>query len=504
MRQPSEHPSPARTRLTLRLKLTLWMVTIFIVIQLTVWGVVLVHQRDRFTAWLDMRLSAFADKFEETVRAKNFHVNDTDLEGVFDTAFASVTEPFYIILYDANGRVVASTVRPAPTVGQTGADEVLRDGTPRMFRAEVPGMRFGVDDDPEARLSVRRVRSSDGETYVLVVGRPDLFYESMLREARALLLLIVPAGVVAAGVSAWLISGLSVAPIRHLRRMAEALTPESIEQELEAPPVLSGELAGLEEELRQTRERLRQAFNAQDRFISSVSHELKTPIAVVLAESQTLPFESLPAEAKGYVLSVAEEMRRLGRMIESFLTLAKIKAGRGIDSPSPCNVNDFVMEAIADCSKIAAQYAVTISPSLDEGDPPPTVMGEAELLRVVVDNVVRNAVRFSPAGKPINIRIMNGTDKCEIKVRDFGPGIPSDMIEHIFDRFVQAPDEAIRLRGHGLGLSIAHGITELHNGSISVRNVPDGGCEFTITLPLAKGFAAKPGSRQISAGAPAA
>lgn len=133
---------------------------------------------------------------------------------------------------------------------------------------------------------------------------------------------------------------------------------------------------------------------------------------------------------------------------------------------------------------MALQHGVRLRLDLEEEPLPLIVLGENELLRVMVDNLVRNAIRFSSKGQAIDIAVFRTTESSSICVRDEGPGIPTELLDTLFDRFTQAPAETARGRGHGLGLSIAQGIAELHGGRISVRNLPEAGAEFTVTLPL--------------------
>jgi signal transduction histidine kinase len=111
------------------------------------------------------------------------------------------------------------------------------------------------------------------------------------------------------------------------------------------------------------------------------------------------------------------------------------------------------------------------------------VAGEPELLRTMLDNLVRNAIRFSPTDERVEVEASVVGDRVKIRVRDYGPGIPAAQLATIFDRFAQAPEEQRKGRGHGLGLAIALGIAELHGGSISAENCEDRGCTFVVELP---------------------
>jgi len=135
---------------------------------------------------------------------------------------------------------------------------------------------------------------------------------------------------------------------------------------------------------------------------------------------------------------------------------------------------------------MARQYAINLKPWIDDTeDNDAAIAGDLDLLRTMLDNLIRNAIRFSPPEATVEVIATIADNTFRVAVRDQGPGLPNSMLANAFDRFVQAPDETRKGRGHGLGLAIAQGVAELHKGSINVRNLPDGGAEFLATLPLA-------------------
>jgi signal transduction histidine kinase len=231
---------------------------------------------------------------------------------------------------------------------------------------------------------------------------------------------------------------------------------------------------------------MRQAFEAQERFLSNISHELKTPIATLLVEAQTLDRTDMSKLGVQFVRSVEEEMRKLGKLVESFLTLTRVKDGKGLARAELVPINELVLDSVSYCSPMARQYAVKLKPELaaSDDDVDAAISGDPELLRTMLDNLVRNAIRFSPeSGSVIIISAVRGTEAV-FEVRDQGSGLPPAMLNNAFDRFVQAPEEQKQGRGHGLGLTIAQAVAELHGGKITVRNVAEGGACFTLRLPL--------------------
>jgi two-component system OmpR family sensor kinase len=143
-------------------------------------------------------------------------------------------------------------------------------------------------------------------------------------------------------------------------------------------------------------------------------------------------------------------MQRLGRMVGSFLTLTKLRGGQGLTVATPCPINDVVMDTIQQAGSVAAQHGVRIVPQLHENGSPPIVCGDSQLLRAMLDNLLRNAIRYSPRGRRCCPRRPAGSH-CEIVVRDAGPGVPDNLIGSLFDRFSERPRQTPSRRGHGSG-----------------------------------------------------
>jgi signal transduction histidine kinase len=194
-------------------------------------------------------------------------------------------------------------------------------------------------------------------------------------------------------------------------------------------------------------------------------------------------------------------MRVVGGVVESFLVLARIGHGKELVRRERLPVNDVVLEAAEHCAALSRHHEVPLVTLLHlaaEGESELEIEGDPELLRTMLENLVRNALRFSPRGEAVDLRVTCTKDRASIHVRDRGPGIPREHIERVFDRFYQIAEQQTGPRGSGLGLAIAKSVAELHHGTISVHNCADRGAEFEVLLPLCKP------APQVEAAAPAA
>lgn len=489
MSDPAAHangaPAP-RPGHSLRLRLTLWVVAIALAVHVALSLVALSFERRSLEKLFRTGLELRATAMGEAIRARGGALDDEVLVRVVEANRALYpNNDWTTVVYNPAMGAVACTRRPAPPAQEIGADRFAAFSPPSVRRT--PTANLDREGDGWSRVRLEWLETPSSGPVLLAVVSNDWRFEEMFAVSWRMLLLTAPAGLIAAACGGWMISGLVVAPLLRLRRVAGSVFPDDSEHEgaFEAkagsrPP---REILELEDELRSAKSRLQSALLAQERFISSVSHELKTPIAALLAEAQTIDQRGFSEQGQTFVRSVSEEMRLLKRTVDSFLTLTQIRGGASLRTTRPCAINDVVMEAVESCRKMAAQYKVTLAPELSMSEATPRVEGDCDLLRVMVENLLRNAIRFSPEQCRVLARVVDQQSECLIEVKDFGPGIPEAIMPTLFDRFVRAPDERHRGRGHGLGLSIAQGIAELHGGIITVRNEPYAGCTFTVTIP---------------------
>lgn len=478
------HALHQQPKWSLRARLTIWMVAIFALIQWVTGGVFWLYQR---AALENVLQSVLADRARIAAdQAAPFLPDITEIEALMLISRLGHIElgRITIDVLDPSGR---SALR-APVLADTSAlpiDLALQTNHPLPVRLPIVLAREPSAPPRVAHAVLIRTLSPDGEPYVVVLAATDAFVNRQLGLLLQVLTLASVIGPIAAGISGWFIAGIAVAPFARLRELAQQLGPQSMGQRLEFGSS-NAEVARLAQELDDARDRIQQAFAAQERFLSNVSHEIKTPLAVMLVEAQTLDRAALPPEALAFVDGTREEMARLGALVESFLTLSRVQDGKGIVRGRPYALNDLVMDSIDHCALMAEQHLVRLVPTLlDQDDTLDlTVTGEPQLLCTMLENLIRNAIRFSPPEGRVAVTLSLSGDHALIRVEDEGPGIPPDRIDRIFDRFEQAGSEHRKGRGHGLGLAIALGIAELHNGTITAANRPTGGCRFEVSIPV--------------------
>lgn len=243
------------------------------------------------------------------------------------------------------------------------------------------------------------------------------------------------------------------------------------------------ERARLIEELRQANTELNELDQTKSSFIALASHELRTPLSVILGYVSFLRDEATleTAEQLDYVMTAAIRLRSL---IQDMLNFQYTAAGENKLNLKQVDCVEMLQEIVdsRDETAIAKQQSITIN--LPAAKIP--VFVDMGMIEVVINNLLGNAIKFTPQGGHIEIALSTKADEVWFTVSDDGIGIPSDKLERIFTRFYQVEDHMRRhYEGMGLGLAIAKELVELHHGRIWVENKQPKGSKFFVALPLA-------------------
>jgi two-component system sensor histidine kinase VicK len=223
-------------------------------------------------------------------------------------------------------------------------------------------------------------------------------------------------------------------------------------------------------------------------FLSNISHELRTPLTPIKGYAQILARPDVPRErAEQFAKGITESTTRLERIVELLVDFAAMEAGRLSPRPKSVDLTEMLSRLADEWSERASGHDVVLN--VDAGLP--EVMGDERLLRRSLDEVLDNAVKFSPEGGKILIEAhgaSGGNGVVEVVVADEGIGIAPDDLPKIFTDFHQLDGSATRTYGGlGLGLSFVHRIVEAHDGRVRVESEPDRGTRLTISIPATAG-----------------
>jgi signal transduction histidine kinase len=244
-------------------------------------------------------------------------------------------------------------------------------------------------------------------------------------------------------------------------------------------------LAETSHDLEQALEKLKELDRLKSKFFANISHELRTPLTLILAPVEELESRPRDAHDRQQIRVIRRNAERLLGLINDLLDLSRLDAGGLRLNLAEMNIRS-VAAAVHENSVPAAlarelDFQLTIEPSERE------IWGDAHRLEIVLTNLVSNAIKFTPHGGRVEIKVQDRADAVRIEVTDNGPGIPSEDLSRVFERFFQVnPADRRREGGVGIGLALAQELVELHGGTISVTSEPDVATTFAIDLPFGR------------------
>jgi signal transduction histidine kinase len=229
-------------------------------------------------------------------------------------------------------------------------------------------------------------------------------------------------------------------------------------------------------------ERLRRLDQMKSEFVSNVSHDLKTPLTSIKAYTEALQDMIQDGTQKEFLKVVQDESDRLLAMITDLLSVSRIQAGKLKLTLEPTNPK-LIVEEILDVSKIqSSRHNIR---TYYAGDIPEEILIDKDRMKEAVINLVSNAVKYSPNGGNVDIRMDVFENNLRISVKDEGMGIPKEHIPNLFEQFYRVDSSmTTSIQGTGLGLTIVKGIVEAHNGKITVESEVGKGSTFIILLPI--------------------
>ena len=293
----------------------------------------------------------------------------------------------------------------------------------------------------------------------------------VLTSLLVLMLIVGPLALLLAAFAGYRLAGAALRPVEAMRRRAAEISSETSGERLPVPPSRD-EIQRLGTTLNEMLERLDAGLLRERRFVADASHELRTPLSLLRTELElALRRPRTPEEHEAALRSVAEEVDRLMRLAEGLLLLATAEEA-GIQ-PERIQVSE-LLESVA--RRFGNHGAVELDDTLGE------VEADRLRLEAALGNLVENALRHG--APPIRLEAAREGDRAVFRVTDAGPGFPPDFLEHAFERFARA-DEARTEKGAGLGLAIAAAVARAHGGEATARNLPGGGAEVTISIPVA-------------------
>jgi heavy metal sensor kinase len=385
--------------------------------------------------------------------------------------------------------------------GHQGFDfQITRPGGERFFsNRRLAGATLPLPEGPlteapsyrnvhtgEGRWRVVSVRArGPGDELTVQVARRLGDFDHELRELLLALLLAGPLALAAAVGGGYFLAGRALAPVDLLRRRTREITADRLDQRLPVPNP-GDELGLLAQTINDMIARLERSFAEVRRFTADASHELRTPLTAIRTEAEVALGRGVAGPEQRQLLgSILEECERLSRLTDQLLALAREDAGvsppasETVDLAALLNGVTETMRALADARGVRL---------VANADGPLVVPGDETRLRLVLYNLLDNALKHTPPGGLVEARAERREAGAVVTVQDTGEGIPPEHLPRVFDRFYRVDKARSRAQGGtGLGLSIVKSAVEAHGGTVELNSAPGQGTTVRVVLPPGPG-----------------
>jgi heavy metal sensor kinase len=459
---------------TITTRLTLWYVAVFGLILVVVDVVMYTVYASRLRGSVDDDLRSHADLLISGLSGETVELSD-----LFDDILAANSHPkpgyrgHQFILASSDSIVFETQDFTHP---DTLLDRLRRESDDRFAR----GFHTLALRGAAYRMLVRDIEPGHGKGFQLIVVASLEKVNATLEYLRTLLLVIVPASLIAAGMGGWFMARRALAPVRVITATAAAISSTRLDQRV---PVgrSDDELSQLAGTFNEMIARLDATFKSQQQFIADASHDLRTPLTVVQTELELLLFGAKSGgETREALERMLIEVDRLSRLASDLLLLARADARRLEIDARPFRVDELVLECAGQLRGLAERKRVLFRVGIDE---PQEIGADESLLRRAIVNIFQNAIAYAPEGSAIEVAVARANGMLRIDVQDRGPGIPAEALPRIFDRFYRV-DADRRGTGTGLGLAIVRTVVEAHGGRVEAASEPGRGTKISLLLPV--------------------
>jgi two-component system OmpR family sensor kinase/two-component system sensor histidine kinase QseC len=310
---------------------------------------------------------------------------------------------------------------------------------------------------------------------VIQVSQPLAIRRKLAADAawNAVLPLLAIAPFMAA--AAWWLTALALRPLARVADDVRRRDEQSLQPLPEAG--LPDEAAPLVRALNALLSRLAQSLDTQRAFVADAAHELRSPLTALKLQLHLLERAGSDGERAAAAAALAAGIERASRLVEQLLTLARTEPGAGTATTQPLDLSELVREAVADTVPLALARGTSFAL---HADAPVAIDGDRAALAALVRNLADNAVRYSPPGARVELRVSQDDGTALLQVDDSGPGIPPAERARVFDRFYRRGlDDS---GGTGLGLAIVRRVAQRHGATVQLGDSPLGGLRVTLRL----------------------
>jgi heavy metal sensor kinase len=466
---------------SLGFRLVTWYASVLTLVFVLLGVLTLIYLRHYLEANLLDSQARRAQQIADTLLARLDRTGESALAQEVEELYSPAANERFIRITRGDGRVLYASGKPTDNTFDPSRVPVLRPESPiEHYRKEsVPGGALLI-----ATLKYRPPkgsRGSAGPPYIVEVGASAERTETTLRQVLLMLAVGLPVTVSIAVAGGFALVRRALKPVERIAHEAEAITQHNLSQRL--PVMQTGdELERLSLSLNHMIGRLEDAIQSSKRFVADASHELRTPLTVLRGELEGLALdEQLKLRTRESLGSMLEEVDRLAEIVEGLLALSRLDAGEGQAESVRFDLFELAAITADQMGLLAEDKNITI---IREGEPEITVEGDRARLKQVVVNLLDNAIKYTPDGGSVRLRITREDGHAVLDVVDSGVGIPPEALPHVFKRFYRVDNARSRGQGGaGLGLSIVKSICAAHRVTVEVDSLPGRGSRFRLKFP---------------------
>ena len=393
-----------------------------------------------------------------------------------EAAFVEGASRYYQIYDAASGQLLAQSPALAPLGLHYTPAEV------QSFR-ESPGVVDMQTDHGRIRLSSSILSPGDGRTYLLQVGVALDPIDSALQRFVRLLLWSLPTGLFFALILGRWMAARALVPLVRMAAATRRIDVTGLQRRLPLRGA-GDELDEVAGAFNETLGRLEQTVAEMRQFSTAIAHELRTPLAVMRGQTEMALMQAkTPEDYRRGLTDQLEELDTLSRLVSQLLTLARAEAGEIPLQRSPVDLSALATSIVEQLEPVAQATGCSLAAEVGG---PVVVLGDAGWLERLLLNLLDNAIKFTPGGGRISVRVSREGHEAVLAVRDTGIGIASDALPHVFERFFRGdPSRSAGVEGAGLGLSLVKWIADHHGATVSAESHPNDGSTFTVRIPAA-------------------
>lgn len=390
-------------------------------------------------------------------------------------AFPFILNQTFFSVRTLEGKTLSTSERKSPfdEIPYDSKQSLRTDYTHRFFS-------FKFKDETYRAVNLK-ITNNKVQKMILQVASPLATLEEREQNHQLITSLMVPLLILSSGFFSFLIAGNALRPIKTLTDAANNIAAKNLS--LRVPEFATGdEIEELSKTLNILLSRLETSFIAQENFVANASHQLNTPLAIIKGELDVLESKRRsPDEVIRFQKSLREELERLIELVKNMLLISRVESGQQNFVFNPLRLDDLLLTITSRLGFKARERKIIIRFNIEEelSENDLQVMGEKQLLDSLFENILDNAIKYSPHESIVHLEIKKVEEKLEVWIKDQGPGInDSDLKEILSGRFKRS--SLINIPGTGIGLSIAQKIAQYHHAQIKYFSLTPSGSHFIV------------------------